>query len=226
MLNSSLTSLLDTISVERLRPYGVEEDDADLALAKYLWNTALSEALYPLLQTAEVAVRNHIHLLMLRDCGQPDWLTNPENRFQLGHRQLRRIAEAQEQLQKKRKRATPSALMAELSLGFWVSLFDNYGPFEQTWRRLLKARAFPNLTEGRTRSTISSGLNRIHELRNRVFHHEPIWNNPDLPQVHSELIALLKSGCDTTEGFIRPVDRFRAVHNAGPLAYRLHVQSL
>ena len=224
MRHSSLMSLLLTVSEDRLRPYGLAVDAADLAICKYLWNTALSEALYPLLQTTEVALRNHIHACVLRDGGEPDWLTNGENRFSLGYRQLDRIAIARDQLGRKHKAETPSALMGELTLGFWVSLFDK--PFEETWRRLLKAGAFPNLTVARSRRTLLGRLGPVNDLRNRVFHHEPIWNNQRLPEVHSDLVQILRWICETTGDFVLPIDRFRITHNAGPLAFESHVREL
>ena len=54
--------LRQSISSPRLKPY-ISIDDADEldALAKYFWNIALSEALYPAFSIFEIALRNSMH---------------------------------------------------------------------------------------------------------------------------------------------------------------------
>ena len=50
------------VSVDRLAPYcqPSDQDNLDVA-ARYLWNIALCEALYPVLQAQEIALRNTLH---------------------------------------------------------------------------------------------------------------------------------------------------------------------
>jgi len=58
----SFQDLEKTLSVERLRPYRTAPEDTDsVVLARYLWNMALSHALYPALHLLEVSLRNRIH---------------------------------------------------------------------------------------------------------------------------------------------------------------------
>jgi hypothetical protein len=63
ILSQSLFALLQvTLSADRLAPYRrpLDQDDLDAA-ARYLWNVALCEALYPVLQAQEIALRNTLH---------------------------------------------------------------------------------------------------------------------------------------------------------------------
>jgi len=57
-----LAALRDTISSPRLDACRRLPSDDDLTLlGRYAWNVALSEALYPILQSLEIALRNGIH---------------------------------------------------------------------------------------------------------------------------------------------------------------------
>ncbi|MFV0432427.1 MAG: hypothetical protein ACK5LO_00360 [Leucobacter sp.] len=75
-------------------------------------------------------------------------------------------------------------LVAELSLGFWVGLFDHGRPHDrhldydkqlwQLWQPYLH-RVFPHRGEMRRR-TLHGMLSDIRLFRNRCAHHEPIWH--------------------------------------------------
>ncbi|MDE2937760.1 MAG: hypothetical protein OXR67_02410 [Chloroflexota bacterium] len=62
------------ISEERLIPYKLSaEENSILPLARYLWNTALGESLYPGLQTLEITLRNSLHQAVAADRGTENW---------------------------------------------------------------------------------------------------------------------------------------------------------
>ncbi|HKK10318.1 MAG TPA: hypothetical protein VJ939_05745, partial [Bacteroidales bacterium] len=71
---------------------------------------------------------------------------------------------------REKKAIATGRVIAELSFGFWTSLFDSR--FEKTlWKNL--RLAFPNCPKHiRQRKTMSSKFNGIRKLRNRIFHHE------------------------------------------------------
>jgi len=59
--NHSLAELTAAVSQERLQHYlGIAGGDAAQALRHYMWNTALSDALYGPLQGLEITLRNKI----------------------------------------------------------------------------------------------------------------------------------------------------------------------
>src|SRR5689334_21061592 len=55
-----LTSLWRLVSAERIGSYRRGGADDEEALARYLWNIALCEALYPSLHFLEIALRNAV----------------------------------------------------------------------------------------------------------------------------------------------------------------------
>ncbi len=58
-----LASIRKIVSSERLAPYCMTTGDTDIdIIGRYLWNTALGEALYPSLQGLEIALRNSINM--------------------------------------------------------------------------------------------------------------------------------------------------------------------
>jgi hypothetical protein len=68
--------LLKAISENRLAPYRQDNDNTNLSChARYLWNTLLSESLYPPLQGLEVSLRNSIHSAITKTSGSEDWFS-------------------------------------------------------------------------------------------------------------------------------------------------------
>ena len=69
--------LRSVLSADRLDVYRQPRDADSLdAVARYLWNEALSEALYPTLAALEVGLRNNLHDELSALYG-PSWFTRP-----------------------------------------------------------------------------------------------------------------------------------------------------
>ncbi|WP_177420368.1 Abi family protein [endosymbiont of Lamellibrachia barhami] len=77
-------------------------------------------------------------------------------------------------LSRQHKVLNPGRIIAELNFGFWSSMLDKC--YEQVlWPQLIKT-AFPYMPRKiRTRKVLSQQFHKIRQLRNRIFHHEPIW---------------------------------------------------
>jgi hypothetical protein len=60
---------------------------------------------------------------------------------------------------------------------------------------------------------MSARLNRLRRLRNRVFHHEPIWYWRDLSQQHQKVIEVIGWINPAMKSFIWGFDRFAQVEN-------------
>src|SRR5207237_994804 len=149
-----------------------------------------SQALYPALQILEITLRNSLHKAITELFQSEKWFELP---FLHTHEKAK-INKAKNNLAEKKKTFTTGRLVAELSFGFWVSLFDIRYEHDQTlWPKIIKP-AFPFLPKGqRSRHFLSRELNRIKNLRNRVFHYEPIWHWKDLQIQHSSIIRLTRS---------------------------------
>lgn len=232
MQETVFVALRKTISHDRLESYRHRDDDDDLELlVRYAWNIALSEALYPSLNNFEIALRNHLNNSMIQ-VFHSKWLTDSKI---LEERELKIVHKAQNKLSQKNKPPQGGHLVAELNLGFWTQL--SYARYEQSiWRELflqIEARDFfPLLPKiNRKRKYISTRFHDIYQLRNRVFHHEPI-----LPKRLNQINKLSKCHSDILEAisWIEPnfsektkkLDRFGSVISEGYETYKEHIKLL
>ncbi len=208
-------SLLKALSTSRLAPYH-HDDDGGRQLtpySRYLWNTALSESLYCVLQGLEVTLRNSIHDSITRSLNKDDWfediLAEPERTM---------LEDVKGRLKGQKKPLDMGQLVASSTFGFWVSLFNSR--YENIlWPQLL-ADIFPSMPKQiRKRRTISRRLNVIRGLRNRVFHYEPIWHWENLPKQHEEILETIAWINPIIAGLVRLTDRFPETHRVGIRSY-------
>ena len=82
-----------------------------------------------------------------------------------------------------------------MGFGFWVSLCKR--PYEQGRTRgprlwpELATKGFPHIPKAkRTRSQIFHALDPLRDLRNRVSHHEAVWDRK-LNRSHQEMLEIL-----------------------------------
>lgn len=219
------------ISRDRLAAYHQFADADEEALARYLWNCALSEALYPLLQAFEVTLRNQLHAAGTTTFGgHALWFVDTAL-LPLGRREQGMIADARAKLTSRNKVVTAGRLVAELPFGFWTNLFAR--PYEQRlWAPpalgLLPTTFHAVPRRHRTRAALQPRLERTRQLRNRIFHHEPIWNwsNPALAPQHAEILETLHWLNPAIAETIGLLDRFPAVHRDGLQPYLHDLTSL
>jgi hypothetical protein len=142
--------------------------DKAKALHLHHWNVAVSSAFHELLSYVEVVMRNALdtQLQAHAAAGATDWWDTPGL---LDARSTTDIADAIARV--KRTPVTHGRVVAELNFGFWRFLLSAAN--EQTlWTPFLQ-HAFPSLAS-RRRSDVASPVGRLHNLRNRIAHHEPI----------------------------------------------------
>lgn len=178
--DSELANLVAGLSPKRLAPYLRHNDeDCHRALAHYQWNLKLSEALYPVLHLNEVVFRNALHQTLTVEFKtemwfEGDWLYESEKRS---------VEEVIKEIRKQKRDVTADRVVAQLTFGFWCSLCNKRYEHRQTlWPKLLRHKPLKQLPKRlRQRQSISKAVERLRRLRNRVFHHEPIWHWQDLP---------------------------------------------
>lgn len=220
------------ISSERLDAYGLGRTD-DQKIANYLWNLALCESLYPALNGLEIAFRNAVFNagaqifsgISTRDV--PCWLDANPSLFDADHEQS--VTAAKLRLRDRGRALEPGRLVAELTFGFWTSLFEvRYERNRVLWPHLFGAQLLhPSSPRSvRSRKELSPLLNRIRHLRNRVFHHEPIWHWGNLVQQHALALDLTGWFSPELRATIEPGDRFPIVHMAGPAPHLQRVHAL
>ena len=123
----------------------------------------------------------------------------------------RMIFDARDTLVKDRKPVIPGQMLAELKFAFWVGLLGPH--YDSTiWRKALY-KAFL-ARGGRPRREVHSRLNAIRRLRNRIAHHEPIFQKNNLEQAHDEIIEAISWMCRNTASWAQYHSRFAVVFAA------------
>ena len=216
MQEDFVNSLLESISDSRLNIYRDKTiaDNDSVAFARYLWNIELSESLYPVLHGVEVVLRNSVHSNISRIYDSVDWFDAVSI-----DREARALKDARDRLKSQNKNSYPDSIVSTLTFGFWVNLFHRR--YEQTlWPRLL-SEVFPYMPDRiRTRRYVYRRLERIRNLRNRVFHHEPVWHWNDLAQHHQEALEVIGWINPDMLSIVTLVDRFPEVYARGPDRYQ------
>ena len=214
------SKLAVAVSGARIAPYrsGHIQSGSE-AYGTYAWNIALCESLYPALNCLEVSLRNSIHEAATREFGVANWLLS-----RLHRNELEPLTRLSNDLGRKLQPNGINDLIANLNLGFWISLFRRR--YEQVlWPKLLEP-VFPHCSKSQlTRQNVYARLDKIRLLRNRVFHHEPVWNWVDLPEQHALTLE--------TIGWISPailemtilLDRFPGVYTEGTQQYEIGLDS-
>jgi hypothetical protein len=183
------------MSPSRLLGYQLPGDSGTDTLARYLWNWALGVALQPALHTLEIALRNEISrsaakilaTRVYRTSTIPSWLDATPSML-LPHEHAK-VEKAKERLGLDPRAHTEGHLIAKLDFGFWVALCrraydDSRGAGPRLWPAILRDqhgfKTRPVTVS--TRENVYGPLDEIREFRNRVAHHEPIWDRQYLVQ--------------------------------------------
>ena len=177
-------------STKRMERYFQLHEDENRAILHYCCNIELAESFYPCLSVFEVALRNALSREL-----------ETMNRY---------ITQASKQITSRHETITPSKIIAELTLGFWVSLLNS--EYEKIlWKHL--RRAFPYMPKNlRQRKNLSAPLNTIRAFRNRVFHNESIcWNLNRVTDIHKELLLVMGWINQDIPEWIDKLDRFEEV---------------
>jgi hypothetical protein len=212
-----------------------DSDDYD-RLARYLWNAQLCEALYLPLHWVEVLLRNNLFGAVSASYPPgystpihvPCWLDYKMTLLAEGER--KKVDKAKERMTKAGKDMTPGQLVAHLDVNFWVKLL--HAPYNEKskvatgafWPRLLDT-VFPHV-ERRYRSpaAVKGIFEDIRVLRNRVFHHEPIFGTA--AQNHEMLLRAIAWLNPAAADHVEQFDRFRAVFDLQPGYFRERLERI
>ena len=184
--------------------------DTTRAVEAYTHNMRVSEAFIPTLHVMEVALRNGIHQRMSSHYGRDDWyeawLGDPDF-----SEQLRYVQAAKRKLAQRQEVASADKVVAELNFGFWVSLF-NRKVIQGTSKPLMLS--FPWCPKSQRRpEPIRAKLNKIRNLRNRCFHHEPVVWMP-LHILHADAHEVIQWISPDLELWLASLDRLPMVFQA------------
>ena len=233
----SLAALERALSPQRLRAYRLESDrDETDAVARYLWNLALVNAVGPVLHALEITFRNEISraaakLMEKRAYAHdriPSWLDATPTML-LEH-EAEKVARAKERLGTDKPSQTEGHLIAQLDFGFWVALCrDPYADWRASgprlWPRLLDLAFRRRPADVATRSAIHQRFDAIRRFRNRIAHHQPIWDRDYLAWHEYALESLAWMSPKLAEA-TRAMSFAPRTFADGPGVYRPHAERL
>lgn len=179
------------------------------AIRHYEQNIRLAESLEPSLSVFEVTLRNAVIRQLERKTGRKDWYeefkSDPVTKDLYKY-----VTTAANHIKARGETVSPDKINGELTMGFWVSLFN--AEYEMSlWKDL--RLAFPNIPKSqRQRKSISAPLNTLRSLRNRVFHNENIsWSMARLEELHGTILQVINWMNPHVVLWMTSVDRFRKV---------------
>ncbi len=212
------------LSTPRLQPYlSAVGDRRDSAIEIYQLNLQLCASLYPSLHLFEIVFRNQIHSALEKEyqTGQDGryWYDRPDLLKDL---EVNSVEEAKKKTRERFKDPhkvadidlPPRRIISELSFGFWTSLIASKKYQPKIFNKCVKT-IFP-YASNRERSfhSITTYLkDSTSRLRNRIFHHEPIWKpRYKVREKHEHLCRLLGWMNPEILAWLQTYDRFPAVY--------------
>lgn len=196
------------LSAQRLGGYvEATAGDLDAAIELYEWNCAMSAALFEVLGDVEIIVRNALHDALTawhaRGPFAGEWYDNEHGL--LAAREKTDVTTALLRLKRCRKPVSPGAVVAELNFGFWRFLLTK--KYSSTLWPVIGRAAFPDISHRRPQ-LLWARMARLHDLRNRIAHHEPIhWRDIGLDL--TDCLMVIRAVCPVSEAWSR--DRARVL---------------
>lgn len=214
-----MTNLTVWISQRRFDEYLVAANhDRESARELYEWNVSVSAAFFELISHVEVALRNAVdgalRKLEVAESARVSvrggwWFASPT--FLTDH-DLNFYEMACRHLGNKADGASRDKVLASMTFGIWDAVF---GPsYEQLFRRHL-VYAFPHRGTGFKRETVKKNVLALKNLRNRIAHHQAIFDQP-LEERFEQSMELLGWIDPDLEQWVNRLCRVPSVLNTRP----------
>lgn len=215
MSNINFREVATRLTALRLESYlRAADGEIEAAIRLYDWNTNAAGALHGDLGHLEIVFRNTIDAALVQYGATEGW---PDVWYQrTGLFPGRHSRRAREDISTARQRATRGGrraeehgrVIAELNFGFWRYLCKP--PYLTSLWVPAVASAFPlHPTANRpeqVRADVADRMQRLHFLRNRIAHHEPIHQR-DLSRDHEQLLELVGWMCPDSYAWIAATSR-------------------
>src|SRR5690606_31497789 len=142
----------------------------------------------------------------------PKWKLLPK-------RDLSQVAVAMNRIKRDGRHPNIGRVVSGLTLGFWVGLFAARHE-QKLWKGNALRMTFPHAPRRELGyHRLRARLNGFRHLRNRVFHHEPIWRWTELDDAYANILTLTAWLSTDMHQTLQPHDRFEGIYRAGYLPY-------
>lgn len=172
-MSHNYKDIINSLSETRLNTYKSLNGSAtvnELDIYCYITIQDLSSHFFLPLQLLELSLRNHIHSNMSAFYADTEWF----NTYTISAESKRQLADAKRK-KKKGKVLTPDAIVAQLSFGYWVYMLSPEHRNALTfWKSELNKVFLGNATDKKIKKLFGE-LIELNEVRNRLYHNEPIW---------------------------------------------------
>jgi len=200
------------------------QSDKEL-IAAYMVLQSLQEKFYLPMQLVEITLRNNINDAIKEHLRARGATANQSNRWYNSvpatdnSRTQVSKAKAKANREVRGRGANHNDVIARLTFGFWVYLLDTphrlTGPAHQAHQLwpYLNDKVFPN-RGNKGIPALFNDLNTLNKLRNRLFHHEPIWSGAGVNSKQKALDKLQQkySFVMSVLGYLSP-DKLLLVNN-------------
>jgi hypothetical protein len=190
--------------------YCVESDDFTDALDIYQINIQLCEAFYPCFHTIEITLRNSIHNVLKEKHGQ-DWFSC--NTLMLDDYERQEIDKAIEKLRRRGYVNISNNIISEMSFGFWKSLIQKKIYENSIWKPCCRSIFFYAKSHELDLKIMRDKIKKILYFRNKVFHHESVWNQEDICSIYTDIYQLIFWINPKVFTWSKKFDRFTEVYH-------------
>ena len=162
-------------------------NDNARAVELYNINLKISSSLYIPLSYFEVILRNFCNEKLKKEVGDY-WFDNEKVIISSDNKTIKKITEAKNLVINKHFNnyiPTNDDIISNLSFGFWCNLFCKKNE-NILWSKYLK-----HIFVGFNRKDLYKIIKETNDLRNRVFHYEPIIFDEKLYEKYNNIISLL-----------------------------------
>lgn len=195
--SAKLAAIEKAISAPRLNRYlSMAGGDLERAIKLHNWNTKLGSSLHLPLQLFELLFRNKLDATLTAKYGS-DWYNVKFNHFDPVSQN--QIAAAEDQLVNQGRPLNPPCVIAQFSFGFWLNMLTKKNE-TQFWVAALHS-SFPNAPRPIDRRYTHDNVDKIRVLRNRIAHHEPIYQR-NVQQDLTHVVVVARWMCPATAGWI------------------------
>lgn len=216
--NDELKKYAGTISSERLLSFKKSENDTiDMLIERYKLNLRISQAFYPELSILEVTLRNAVDT-MLKTCISETWIEDEIKQQKiLNNCEHEKLVTVYNNTKKEYSGSnfTIGKVIANLTFGFWTNLCSKWY-CSNIWNkgRCFKG-VFVNYPDNVNNiGVIAAKLRLIRRLRNRIFHYEPIFKNPqNTLKMYYEIMDMINYLPSDSSNILKDTSNFLDVYN-------------